>query len=212
MDDVNRLGELRKITRGRVDDIVSRLGQDMTKEQVVGTLTTMLMLAEFKGERDPLTKIDNRRSYDKLVKSLADDGSTRFSFLMFDIDHFKKINDEYGHATGDEILIHVVNKVKPALRKNDFFARIGGEEFAVIIPGDNSHDLETICEKVRASVESMVGFRSGQKDVPGVTISIGAGTYDHSESFDNFYRKIDAKLYEAKSNGRNQYAILEDNV
>lgn len=209
---INSLVENRNAARGRVEDIVNRLGVDMTRDQVIGTMTTMLMLAEFKGNTDPLTKTANRGSFDKVTKELADNKSSKFSLIIFDIDHFKDFNDKFGHTTGDEVLVHVANKVKSTLRQNDFLARYGGEEFCVILPGDNMDDLRSVSEKIRESVESMSGFSSGHVDVPGVTVSVGAGVYDHDKPFKEFFDEVDKKLYESKKNGRNRSSILDKHV
>lgn len=202
----------RTLIRRRVGDIVDRLDTDLTKDQAVGMLTTMLMLAEFKGRKDPLTGINNRGSFDEVIKELVVNPATQFSLVVFDIDGFKTFNDKYGHTTGDQVLKAVTGEIQRHLRPNDFFARYGGEEFCLILPIDKIEDLAAFCEKVRSSVELMGGFKSDGKEIPGITISIGAGTYNHKENYHQFFDKVDAKLQNVKDTGKNGYAILENNV
>ncbi|MCK5312498.1 MAG: diguanylate cyclase, partial [Desulfobacteraceae bacterium] len=105
---------------------------------------------------DPLTGVLNRRKMDQIVQKQLDSSIETgdiFSFLMLDIDHFKKINDTYGHPTGDKILIHFVDICRECLRKNDYLARVGGEEFAILLPETEESAAKSIGNRIRETVE-----------------------------------------------------------
>jgi len=145
---------------------------------------------------DTLTGLPNRRYMDRqLERTVATAGakSTQLSVIMFDIDHFKRINDTLGHGEGDRILSSVARRTSRAFRSSDQLFRYGGEEFLAILPDT---DIETACtaaERVRRVVEEECG----------VTISIGVATYRHPEDQDSMIRRADEALYRAKNNGRN---------
>jgi diguanylate cyclase len=204
--------ENRTNAQSRVGDVINRIGKDLNTDQAVGILTTMLLLAEFKGKTDPLTGTYNRRAFDEVIERLTKDNSTQFALVIFDIDDFKKVNDGYGHATGDKVLVEVAHELKEALRNKDFLARIGGEEFCAVIPLDLFNDLELFCRKCNTSIEEMGRVLSDAQPVGPITISQGAGIYDHSKPFKDFFNEVDAKLYEAKQSGKNTYRILTPNV
>jgi diguanylate cyclase (GGDEF)-like protein len=121
--------------------------------------------------------------------------------VMLDIDHFKKINDTYGHQTGDEVIREVVNRIRQNCRSSDLLARYGGEEFVLLLPGTGS-DAAALAERVRADVAAFpVPTSSGP--VP-VSISVGLSYLDPSDEIDALLARADKRLYEAKSAGRNR--------
>ncbi|MCJ8313785.1 MAG: GGDEF domain-containing protein [Pseudomonadales bacterium] len=121
---------------------------------------------------------------------------------MIDIDHFKKVNDQYGHNIGDEVLISFSKLIKKLIRPYDIAARMGGEEFAVILPNTNMQDGQLIAERIRKSIE-LVNFDKIAKDFK-VTVSIGGMTSNSECNASKFTLKSDNALYKAKNNGRNQ--------
>jgi len=134
---------------------------------------------------DPLTRIPNRRRLEQIMQNHLN--SEIFSFLMLDIDFFKKINDTHGHPVGDKILIHIVNICKEQLRKNDCIARIGGEEFA-----------NRIKEKIQNTP-----FIEEKKPIH-CTVSIGCTTNTNQyNKISDIYKIADSALYCAKNSGRN---------
>lgn len=153
---------------------------------------------------DPLTGILNRRETFKHLESQIEKGSRmhfNLSIAMFDIDHFKKVNDTYGHPAGDEVLKNVVARVKKNLRKYDIFGRIGGEEFLLILPGSSLEDAVTVCERCRNEVKKT--DISTEKGDINVTISFGL-TQFNGQSMDEVVSIVDINLYEAKNSGRDR--------
>ncbi|BFT32174.1 hypothetical protein D210916BOD24_33500 [Alteromonas sp. D210916BOD_24] len=149
-------------------------------------------------ETDPLTGIGNRRYLDRKLASMQGE-SISTAFLLIDVDHFKELNDSYGHDTGDEVLIGLANMLKSLCRKDDIVARIGGEEFVILLFNTTDDASLEFAERIRKTVEKQV-FKSRSS----VTVSIGvaSGTMDCA-NYDKFYKQADIALYNAKSDGRN---------
>ncbi len=122
---------------------------------------------------------------------------------MIDIDHFKKINDTYGHQTGDDILIAISQKIQSMIRNNDLLARIGGEEFAILLPGSSRKEAKTVGEQICIAIERDPFVI--KDEMITVTVSIGIAELDDADpTFDALYQKADSQLYEAKKLGRNR--------
>jgi diguanylate cyclase (GGDEF)-like protein len=121
------------------------------------------------------------------------------ALLMFDIDHFKSINDTHGHDVGDRVLCEIVRRAQACLRQSDVFARWGGEEFSVLVPESKIESAALLAEKLRIAV------RQTPIDIAGtVTASFGVVEYRNSESVDELIRRADQALYRAKSGGRDR--------
>jgi len=156
---------------------------------------------------DGLTGIFNRKHFEETAKKFlekAKRNNTQVLFLILDIDHFKKINDTYGHPVGDLILKEVAKEIKNSLRKSDLVGRLGGEEFAVLI--EDYKDGINIAEKIRDNV-SKLNFEANGKSFK-VTISIG-GIISKNYDYEYLYKKADEALYEAKKE-RNKSIIIKD--
>jgi len=158
---------------------------------------------------DPLTGIPNRRAF---FESIEHERArlTRYpgeaAVLMIDIDHFKQINDTHGHAAGDAVLCHIVRQVRKLLRESDMLARLGGEEFAILIPQANREGALGLAERVRKVLEDTPLVYN---DVPiHVTASVGVTIMSHTDpNTDKMLSRADHALYEAKRNGRNRVEI-----
>jgi diguanylate cyclase (GGDEF)-like protein len=124
------------------------------------------------------------------------------SLLMFDIDHFKRINDEHGHLTGDFVLREMARRVKTRVRKEEVFARYGGEEFALVLPETTNEQAAKVAEDIRRIVAAEPFDFEGDR-IP-VTISLGVGTIEQEVSPEAFIRIADENLYKAKRSGRNR--------
>ena len=158
---------------------------------------------------DAMTKLFLKRYFqlrmDDEIKR-ADRYHNRITLLMADIDHFKGINDTYGHTKGDEVLIAVANAIRDNFRDVDVPARYGGEEFSVIMPEVTKEDAMIPAERLRKAIESIPFVLNGEKVT--VTISIGLAEYDKDAKTPlQLVEAADAALYRSKENGRNQISL-----
>jgi diguanylate cyclase len=191
-----KMGELQQSLQNMTKKI--NLVQERTK-----TLEQEVLL-------DSLTNTHNRRAYELRI----DEELQRFqrynhlfSLILFDVDHFKQVNDQYGHRAGDKCLREIINRIKPSLRKVDFLARFGGEEFILILTGTDKENALKVAEKLRRLIEKTRFLYQGQ-EIP-VTISLGvtqAGPADKDSQ--NLFSRVDAAMYAAKNAGRNQVCAL----
>ena len=156
---------------------------------------------------DELTEILNRRTFilrSKELISLAVKKEEQISYLLIDIDDFKKINDVYGHYMGDTVLKNFASMIKAQLRDTDLFGRYGGEEFAIFLPGTDEKEMMETAENLRKTIETSL-----ISDNPNYTISIGAVTImpGKETTVDTLYKLSDKALYEAKTEGKNRVVI-----
>ncbi len=156
-------------------------------------------------ENDYLTGLYNRRLFDELSrKAIATclRNKSPLSMLIFDIDHFKSVNDTYGHIVGDLVLQVLAKYALKNLRESDVLARIGGEEFGIILPQTSLHQSLKWADRFRSEVSKMSIHREGGNI--SVTISIGVAQIDcNVNNFEELYKKSDAAMYKAKKDGRN---------
>lgn len=152
--------------------------------------------------RDSMTLIYNWK-YIKEAVSIEIEKSnrtkSRFAIINFDIDDFKKLNDEYGHYTGDKALLEIVDLVKSIIRPYDIFGRLGGEEFCIILPETDEKDVKIISERIRSEVENI---RINRK-IP-ITISLGVTLHHEGDDYYKLYKRVDDAMYLAKDRGRNR--------
>ena len=161
---------------------------------------------------DEMTGVPNRRYvFEQLERSFDDiekNSKEHFATAIFDIDHFKNVNDTYGHAAGDEIIKKVCNLATSIIKSPNIFGRIGGEEFLAVIFNDSENHLQQICEKIRTSVEKEETLFDNQKI--SVTLSGGVCFSNESSSVSDLVNKADERLYLAKKNGRNKFYLKEE--
>jgi diguanylate cyclase (GGDEF)-like protein len=153
--------------------------------------------------RDPLTECINRRYFLEIAAKeveRADRYGNRLSIAMLDADHFKDINDQYGHATGDRVLRAIADRCRSALRKTDVFGRFGGEEFVVLFVETALAEAERVAERLLSKVAEPVS------DIAGVRVTISAGVVERraGETLDAVLKLADEALYQAKREGRNR--------
>jgi diguanylate cyclase (GGDEF)-like protein len=178
---------------------------------VLGNLRN-LAIAELRAATDGLTGLPNRRALHDHVRRLvatADRNLAPLSALMCDLDHFKQINDQFGHGGGDEVLAAVGALMPSTLRATDFAGRYGGEEFLILLPGTDAEGARLIAEKIRQAV--------GHIHVPAVerrvTVSIGVATLPtHATDADSLERAADRALYAAKAAGRDRVEVVDSSV
>lgn len=156
---------------------------------------------------DPLTGIYNRRFGLQRLKdefSRAVRAGSALAVLMLDLDHFKVVNDTYGHLTGDRVLMKLTHLARSLLREGDVLLRYGGEEFLVILPGASSHDAALMAERLRHAVED-ASITYGEQSFH-ITVSIGAASYPevNIDNQEALVQIADTRLYQAKENGRNR--------
>jgi diguanylate cyclase (GGDEF)-like protein len=158
--------------------------------------------------RDPLTQLFNRRQLDERLKTefaYARRHDTSLHALMVDLDHFKPINDRFGHQAGDRVLREVARCLEHVLRIEDVVGRYGGEEFLIAIRGVDELGARALGERLRSTIAGL-GIKHLDRPVP-VTVSIGIGELRAShESAEDLLRAADQALYEAKAGGRDQVA------
>jgi len=150
---------------------------------------------------DPLTTAYNRRYILHILESEISRAVRYFavfSLIMFDIDHFKNVNDTYGHDAGDEVLKSIVLMMQKRIRKNDVLARWGGEEFMILLSGTGLDSAKIFAEKLIAEVRNLSFQRSC-----GITASFGVTEYRLNETSDSVLKRVDELVYQAKNDGRN---------
>jgi diguanylate cyclase (GGDEF)-like protein len=159
-----------------------------------------------RAETDELTGLANRRLLTRAMARL--NGGERASLLIIDIDHFKKVNDTLGHQAGDAALRQVARLVKEAVRPRDTAARIGGEEFAVWLPGADGRTGNEVAERLRASVANKPFRHQGEDHL--ITVSVGVASYPAPvRAVDNLMTCADRALYTAKRDGRNKVIVSQ---
>jgi len=154
---------------------------------------------------DGLTQVYNKRYFLEVLEREISRGhryGRDLSLIMFDIDHFKKVNDTFGHLAGDYVLKHLASVIKERIRREDIMARYGGEEFAIVLPEIDNYNARQFAEKIRRIVERTT-FKFEDTKIP-ITISIGVASATPDITGPNEFIKIsDENLYEAKRRGRN---------
>ncbi|MBC3909249.1 GGDEF domain-containing protein [Undibacterium umbellatum] len=155
-------------------------------------------------EKDFLTGAGNRRAFDKQLQTLCakDVVQTDACILILDLDHFKKINDQFGHTVGDQVLIQFCSLMRSRIRNADSFFRYGGEEFVIVAMGADVFAAARFAEELRSLIEKAQLLR----DYP-VTVSIGVAKKIADEEGEAWFQRADAKLYEAKLSGRNAVRV-----
>lgn len=202
--------------------LIPSLMETLTTITLTTILITMLVTASFSyafatltrmqrnkltmlATRDPLTNTGNRRALDQKLSSIIaarQRTAVQASLLVIDLDHFKSVNDTYGHAAGDQILIRVTEIIKLRIRVTDSLYRVGGEEFIVLAEGQDIERASQLAEQLRTLVE--VNELAPKQEV---TISIGVAELYDGESCEQWLSRADEALYEAKRAGRNTTSV-----
>ncbi|TIX69303.1 MAG: GGDEF domain-containing protein, partial [Mesorhizobium sp.] len=154
---------------------------------------------------DGLTGMQNRRYFDDALKEYLEEFrriEKPVGLMILDLDHFKQVNDTHGHDVGDEVLRAVAGCLKGMTRYHDVVARLGGEEFAVVTPNMDAELLAKFAERIRKAIANM-SVLSGNVRLK-ITTSVGLAVWDRKETAEDFYRRADRQLYEAKRQGRNR--------
>lgn len=179
-------------------------------ESKVSNYKKRLSEQRFKSLLDGLTKLPNRAAFDDRFNQefhLFDLQKTDITLVVIDVDHFKSINDKYGHSAGDKTLQVIARALKKSIRKTDFIARYGGEEFVLLMPGMPLAQAKEPLEKVRTTIKS-IPFKFKEKQVQ-ITISLGATQFKEGDTTLSAFDRADNALYEAKNSGRDRICLRE---
>ena len=159
---------------------------------------------------DPLTGIYNRLAFEERLHQewvRRERHGGVMSLAILDIDHFKRINDDFGHKAGDKALRIVAQRIASLIRESDFLGRYGGEEFVLLLPETGLEDARRVADKLRAAVaETSFRYRDNPLEI---TVSCGVGEAGEGESEESLFRRTDEALYQAKANGRNRTEVAE---
>jgi two-component system cell cycle response regulator len=194
----------------RTEELRARIHVQLRNKRLLDTLQRVRSerdLLRRDAQIDALTGLLNRRS----LESEADErwkARDRFGILFMDLDHFKSVNDRYGHEVGDRVLVAVATVLRAGLRPGDVIARFGGEEFVALIAGAGPESARLVGERLRRHVEEMPPVNRGPRRV---TLSVGATVFDPQRSDESpaeILRRADVALYGAKRGGRNRVVLL----
>lgn len=207
---INALREAKQAAEKRYLDGLETAKTDL--EWQVALRTKELRLAKETAEReartDPLTGVANRRRLIEMGQvelNRNDRAQTPLALVMMDIDHFKRVNDDHGHDIGDAVLRAFAAAVSEALRDYDLFGRMGGEEFAAILPDTTRDEAQVIAERLRLRIAAMA-IDTGEAAIR-ITVSLGLTMLTDGDNLDRLFSRSDAALYAAKQAGRNRMVI-----
>lgn len=194
-----------------VGELIARVKVQLKIKSLQDELKTSNEMLKQLSNTDPLTLLYNRRYMtDMLEKEMqrAVRKGTHLTLAMIDIDHFKRVNDQYGHQNGDQVLVTVADLTRVGLRSYDFAARYGGEEFVMILPDAGHEDALMIAERLRSRIQ-IHSFTGALKSLK-VTVSIGVATYptDFITTVNDLIRESDEAMYRAKVAGRNRVCSM----
>lgn len=199
------IAESSKKLKGKLDSAVLK----------IDVLSKELNEIKHTAKTDMLTSLLNRRGFSEaMVKAMETTKITRepFSIIMLDIDHFKKINDEYGHLIGDHILKMVSKLLTDYIKGKDIASRFGGEEFILILPQTSLEGAYILAEQIRLSLQKKTWtIKDTGKSIGQISVSLGIALYKIGESVDTVIKRADTALYHAKNTGRNK-TITECNI
>ncbi len=197
-----------KVLHERIIRAQSRV---LTLEDELQKTRSQLADALIERDNDPLTKLPNRRAFSKEMSTALENFSRHkmpYCLVMIDIDHFKRVNDSFGHQVGDKILENTAIIIRQGLRKVDFLARIGGEEFAIILPNTTLNGSVKVMDRIRQKMEATT-FALKQQEIV-VTASFGIAELMPGTEAETWLDEADKALYFAKNNGRNRVEIFSN--
>lgn len=211
----NLVGEIMHDTQTMRSSVESLQDKLQESKSEVEKLQQELHNARSEALIDPLTGVYNRRGFEAQMKKLASNPELkdkRACFMMLDIDFFKKINDTYGHLFGDKVICGIASALKARVKGQDTVARMGGEEFAVILPDTPLQGAYAVAEQIRQSIEkSKIRRSEKQEAVEGITISIGISDCEICGDWTSALNRADEALYASKTGGRNR-TTLHDSI
>ena len=194
----------------RLNELMLRINRVIRERSLINERDRMIENLRKLSIKDPLTGLYNSRYfYEQLEKEIA--RSDRYlhplSLIFIDIDHFKSINDSYGHMVGDQALLLIARKMKNSLRSQDTAYRFAGDEFTIILPETTADKTEVVADRIRSEMENerLVIF---EKQISKITLSIGIAEYVRNEEMKQFIHRADVTMYQAKKSGGNKIFIM----
>lgn len=192
------------------DSITAIQGQLMESKSKAEKLGHELKRVREEAVTDMLSGLLNRKGFSQALdaETLRARDSRNLCLLMIDIDHFKKVNDTYGHLLGDKVIRFVGMTVKDRIKGKDIAARYGGEELAVLLPETSLAGARAVAEEIRRAVEAArIQRLDNRQTIGGITVSLGVAQFRPGETHEVFIARADAALYRSKENGRNRVTI-----
>jgi diguanylate cyclase len=189
-------------------DLSSKL-QARTSE--VNVLTESLRRAQSEALLDSLTGLKNRRGLERAIEDLLrePDGLLGSALLLADIDHFKVVNDTYGHVLGDKVIRAVAHVLRSSIKGRDVAARLGGEEFAILLPQTSLNGAAAVAEQIRGTVaQGRICRPDGNESIGQVTLSVGVAVAKVGDTLEALLERADAAMYTAKRGGRNRISVV----
>ncbi len=176
------------------------------KAQEVGALTEQLERAQTEALSDPLTGLANRRAFDRAVEEFfaSSEDKADTALLLIDIDHFKDVNDTYGHVLGDKVLRAIAHTLQSNIKGRDLAARLGGDEFAVLLRHTEGAGAARLAEQLCTAIHAGRLLRDGKAQAGAVSVSIGLTLHQQGDDAQSLYARADRALYAAKGEGRNR--------
>ncbi len=180
--------------------------------QLVKKLAEARRLLETLATTDPLTGLSNRR---QIMARLEEEceriqrGGIGLSCIMLDVDHFKQVNDTYGHQQGDEVLKMIASQARASLRAYDVVGRYGGEEFIVLLPETDLETAQAVAERLHLAIQASAILKTATGQPQPTTVSLGLTQWRSGDTVDTLIHRADEALYRAKANGRNRIEIVE---
>jgi len=226
LEKITLLDDIKKIKNkliGEVENIKKTVREKELRDsekleklsEKVNSLNVELEKAKEESVKDGLTGVYNRKAFDRYIKNLVERNTVTkapFSILLLDIDDFKKINDNFGHQTGDRVLVATAHKCRELIRSDDFLARYGGEEFVVVLSGASLRNAvkkgKLICKEISKARYALE--ESNENTIISITLSIGASVYKKGDTVETTIARADKALYAAKQAGKNRVVSEKD--
>jgi two-component system cell cycle response regulator len=197
------------------NEIIARVRTQVRRQRYADSLRSNVQAAMEMAVVDPLTGLNNRRYLETHLLGLMEQAAQKgrpISAMVLDIDHFKKVNDTYGHDVGDEVLKSFAARVKRVVRGADLMCRYGGEEFVIVMPETRIAVAKRVAERVRAAVANApFPIQKGAATLP-ITVSIGVAESHGGEMTETLIKHADQALYQSKSSGRNRVTARDSNA
>lgn len=193
----------------RLNELMLRINRVIRERSLINERDRMIARLKNQSIRDPLTELYNSRHF---YAQLEDEiqRSERYlhplALIFIDIDHFKEINDTYGHMVGDQALLLIAKKMQASLRSQDTVFRFAGDEFTIILPETTSDNAKFVADRIRSEMdkESLVIF---EKEITKIVLSIGIAEHQRNEKKEQFVHRADVTMYAAKNRGGNSIAV-----